>query len=111
MSAAVGNAPVHFAPTPSQLDVAYSVCRHIARSAAKNFYYGFAVLPRAKRNSLSAVYAFMRRCDDITDDNSLSFHDRRNKLATFLVSVHPALAGFPSGDPLLLPLPDTRRRY
>jgi phytoene synthase len=111
MSAAVGNAPVQFSPTASQLDVAYSVCRHIARSAAKNFYYGFAVLPRPKRNSLSAVYAFMRRCDDITDDNNLSFHERRNKLAEWLDSVHRALAGYPIDDALLLALADTQRRY
>jgi phytoene synthase len=111
MSAAVGNAPVQFAPTPSQLDVAYSVCRHIARSAARNFYYGFAVLPRPKRNSLSAVYVFMRRCDDIADDNTLSFHDRRSKLAEWLDSVHRALAGYPTDDALLLALADTQRRY
>jgi phytoene synthase len=111
MSAAVGNAPVQFAPTPSQLDVAYSVCRHIARSAARNFYYGFAVLPRPKRNSLSAVYVFMRRCDDIADDNTLSFHERRNKLAEWLDSVHRALAGYPTDDALLLALADTQRRY
>lgn len=111
MSAAVGNAPVQFAPTPSQLDVAYSVCRHLARSAAKNFYYGFAVLPRPKRNALSAVYAFMRRCDDITDDNTLSFHDRHAKLAEWLDAVHRALAGFPTDEPLLLALADTQRRY
>jgi phytoene/squalene synthetase len=106
MSAAVGNAPVQFSPTPSQLDVAYSVCRHIARSAAKNFYYGFAVLPRPKRNSLSAVYAFMRRCDDITDDNTLSFYERRNKLAEWLDAVHRALAGYPT---YATPLPDPAR--
>src|SRR5438045_6522615 len=101
MSAAVGNAPVQFSPTSSQLDVAYSVCRHVARSAAKNFYYGFAVLPRPKRNSLSAVYAFMRRCDDITDDNTLSHDDRRNKLSEWLDSVHCALAGYATADALL----------
>ena len=111
MSAAVGNAPVQFAPTASQLDVAYSVCRHNARSAARNFYYGFAVLPRPKRNSLSAVYVFMRRCDDIADDNTLSFHERRNKLAEWLDSVHRALAGYPTDDALLLALADTQRRY
>jgi phytoene synthase len=111
MSAAVGNAPVQFAPTASQLDVAYSVCRHIARSAARNFYYGFAVLPRPKRNSLSAVYVFMRRCDDIADDNSLSFHERRTRLAEFLDSVHRALAGYATDDALLLALADTQRRY
>jgi phytoene synthase len=111
MSAAVGNAPVQFAPTPSQLDVAYSVCRHIARSAARNFYYGFAVLPRPKRNSLSAVYVFMRRCDDIADDNTLSLHERRSKLAEWLDSVHRALAGYPTDDALLLALADTQRRF
>jgi len=111
VSAAVGNAPIPFTPTPSQLDVAYSVCRHIARSAAKNFYYGFLVLPRRKRNALSAVYAFMRRCDDITDDTSLSLHERRTKLAEWLNAVHRALAGEPTDEPLLLALTDTQRRY
>jgi phytoene synthase len=111
MSSAVGNAPVQFAPTPSQLDVAYSVCRHIARSAAKNFYYGFVVLPRRKRNALSAVYAFMRRCDDISDDGTLSFHERRNKLADWLDAVHRALAGEPTDDAVLLALTDAQRRY
>lgn len=111
MSTAVGNAPVQFAPTASQLDVAYSVCRHIARSAAKNFYYGFAVLPRRKRNALSAVYAFMRRCDDITDDTTISPDDRRNKLAEWLDRVHRALAAQPTDDPVLLALTDTQRGY
>ena len=111
MSAAVGNSPVQFVPTASQLDVAYSVCRHIARSAAKNFYYGFAVLPRHKRNGLSAVYAFMRRCDDITDDATASPDDRRNKLAEWLDKVHRALAAQPTDDPVLLALTDAQRRY
>ncbi len=111
MSTAVENAPVQFAPTPSQLDVAYSVCRHIARSAAKNFYYGFVVLPRRKRNALSAVYAFMRRCDDIADDNTLSPDDRRNRLAEWLDKVHRALASQPTDDPVLLALADAQRRY
>ncbi len=68
VSAAVQTAPAPFSPTPSQLAVAYSVCRSIARSAAKNFYYAFLVLPMPKRQALCAVYAYMRRCDDITDD-------------------------------------------
>ena len=111
MSTAVGNAPVQFAPTASQLDMAYSVCRSIARSAAKNFYYGFVVLPRRKRNALSAVYAFMRRCDDIADDNTLSPDDRHNKLAEWLDKVHRALAAQPTDDPVLLALTDAQRTY
>src|SRR5258708_17254674 len=111
LSTAVGNAPVQFAPTASQLDMAYSVCRSIARSAAKNFYYGFMVLPRRKRNALSAVYAFMRRCDDIADDNTLSLNDRHNKLADWLNKVHRALAAQPTDDPVLLALTDAQRTY
>jgi phytoene synthase len=111
MSTAVGNAPVQFAPTASQLDMAYSVCRSIARAAAKNFYYGFIVLPRRKRNALSAVYAFMRRCDDIVDDNTLSRYDRHNKLADWLDKVHRALAAQPTDDPVLLALTHAQRAY
>src|SRR6267378_1904498 len=111
MSTAVGNAPAQFVPTASQLDMAYSVCRSIARSAAKNFYYGFVVLPRRKRNALSAVYAFMRRCDDIADDNTLSPDDRHNKLAEWLDKVHRALAAQPTDDPVLLALTDAQRAY
>jgi phytoene synthase len=111
MSTAVGNVPAQFSPTASQLEMAYSVCRSIARSAAKNFYYGFMVLPRRKRNALSAVYAFMRRCDDITDDNTMSPNDRHNKLADWLDKVHRALAAQPTDDPVLLALTDAQRTY
>jgi len=111
MSSAVGNAPVQFAPTRSQLNMAYSVCRGIARSAAKNFYYGFMVLPPRKRNALAAVYAFMRRCDDITDDNTISPQDRHNRLLDWLDRVHRALAGYATDDPVLMALADAQRCY
>jgi phytoene synthase len=91
--------------------MAYSVCRHIARSAAKNFYYGFVVLPQRKRNALSAVYAFMRRCDDITDDITLSPQDRHNRLAEWLDKAHRAFAAQPTDDPVLLGLTDAQRIY
>jgi phytoene synthase len=91
--------------------MAYSVCRSIARAAAKNFYYGFMVLPRRKRNALSAVYAFMRHCDDIADDTTLSRDDRHNKLAEWLDKVHRALAAQPTDDPVLLALADAQRTY
>ena len=91
--------------------MAYSVCRGITRSAAKNFYYAFLVLPRRKREALCAVYAFMRRCDDITDDPSLSFPERRQKLDTWLDQLHRAQQGDPTDDPILLALTDAQRRY
>ena len=100
-----------FAPTPSQLAVAYSVCRGITRSRAKNFYYGFLVLPKNKRRALCAVYAFMRRCDDIADDPSLPVRDRRQKLDVWLDAFHAAQAGHPTDDPILLALTDAQRRF
>jgi 15-cis-phytoene synthase len=111
MSAAVQQAPPPFAPTASQLDVAYSVCRGITRTAAKNFYYAFLVMPRAKRRALCAVYAFMRRCDDIADDPGLAPQDRRQKLDAWLDSIHRAIAGEPTDEPVLLALTDAQRRF
>jgi phytoene synthase len=111
MSTAVQQAPEQFLPSESQLAVAYSVCRAIARSSAKNFYYAFLVLPLAKRQALCAIYAFMRRCDDISDDRALSLADRRQKLAEWMDAVHQALAGFPTDDPVLLALTDVQRQY
>ena len=91
--------------------MAYSVCRGITRSAAKNFYYAFLVLPRHKREALCAVYSFMRRCDDITDDSNLQLQERRLKLEAWLDALHRAQQGEPTDDPILLALTDAQRRY
>jgi phytoene synthase len=107
----VAQDPPPFFPTESQLHMAYSVCRGITRERAKNFYYGFLVLPKLKRQALCAVYAFMRRCDDIADDPSLSAADRRLKLDTWVDAFHAAHAGLPTDDPILLALTDAQRRF
>jgi phytoene synthase len=91
--------------------MAYSVCKGITRTAAKNFYYAFLVLPKRKRDALCAVYAFMRRCDDITDDPNLSLPERRQKLDTWLDDLHRAQQGHPTDDAILLALTDAQRRY
>ena len=91
--------------------MAYSVCKGITRTAAKNFYYAFTVLPRRKRDALCAVYAFMRQCDDITDDPSLTMPVRRLKLDSWLDSLHRAQQGQPTDDAILLALTDAQRRY
>ena len=111
MSASVQQAAVPWTPAPAQLVMAYSVCRGITRTAAKNFYYAFLVLPRRKREALCAVYAFMRRCDDLADDPKLTLPDRRQKLEPWLAALHRAQQGQPTDDPILLALTDAQRRY
>jgi phytoene synthase len=111
MSAAVQPMPSSSSPTASQIAVAYSVCRSITRSAAKNFYYAFLVLPMAKRQALCAVYSYMRRCDDIADDFKLPASERRQRLNAWLDAFHRAEAGHATDDPVLLALTDTQRRF
>jgi 15-cis-phytoene synthase len=94
-----------------QLTTAYSVCRHIARSTAKNFYYGFMLLPAQKRNALSAVYAFMRHADDLSDDPGMTSGERRLKLDQFIASYHRLLETGRTDDPVFLALRDSQQRY
>jgi 15-cis-phytoene synthase len=96
---------------PLQLRAAYSVCRHIARSAAKNFYYGFLVLPARKRNALSAVYAFMRHADDISDDPAIPAEQRREKLEEWLEALRHVIDGERTDDPVLFALADSQKRF
>ena len=111
MSTVLQQMPVRAEPSASQLAMAYSVCRGITRSKARNFYYAFLVLPRHKRQALCAVYAFMRRCDDITDDISVPPRERREKLGAWINAFHRALAGEPTDDPILLALTDAQQRF
>ena len=111
MSAGTQQVPIPWTPAPPQLVMAYSVCKGITRTSAKNFYYAFLVLPRRKRQALCAVYAFMRRCDDIADDPTLALPERRQKLDTWLDALHRAQQGEPTDDAILLALTDAQRRF
>jgi phytoene synthase len=95
----------------NQLNHAYAVCKGVARRAAKNFYYGFLVLPSDKRNALCAVYAFMRHADDIADDPKLNSREKREKLDAWLGSANAVFSGQPTDDPVLMALGDTQRRF
>ena len=96
---------------PLQLRAAYGVCRHIARSAARNFYYGFLVLPARKRNALSAVYAFMRHADDISDDPSIPVEQRREKLTEWMNALRHVIEGERTDEPVLMALADTQKTF
>ena len=46
----------------------YAYCRKVARTRARNFYYSFVLLSKPQRAAMCAVYAFMRYCDDLSDE-------------------------------------------
>ncbi len=48
----------------------YEKCHQIAREAHSNFYPAFFLLPKPKRDSIVALYAFMRLIDDVSDEGS-----------------------------------------
>lgn len=93
-----------------QLSHAYAVCRGITRRAAKNFYYGFIVLPAEKRNALSAVYAFMRHADDITDEPG-DPQQKRQKLTEWLEAAKAVFDGKATDDPVLMALGDAQKKF
>jgi phytoene synthase len=90
---------------------AYAACRRIAQREAKNFYYSFRVLPEHKRNAMCAVYAFMRRADDISDDESLPVTERREVMSRWLEAWREARRTGISDDPVFIALNDTQRRF
>jgi phytoene synthase len=63
---------------------AYAYCRNVAKREAKNFYWAFRALPRHKSDAMCAIYAFMRRADDISDDESKPIEARRAEMAAWL---------------------------
>jgi len=90
---------------------AYQACREITRREARNFYYGFVLLPAQRREAIYAAYAFSRRCDDSVDgdeplDQKLAALDRRREELARCYAGDP-----PVNDPVLVALSDAVRRF
>jgi len=62
----------------------------IARKSASNLAATFWLLPRAKREGMSALYAFCRKVDDIADDESVPVEQRRKELSDWRLDVRRA---------------------
>jgi phytoene synthase len=64
--------------------------RAITRKSASNLALAFIVLPKAKRDAMSALYAFCREVDDVADDESAPVEQRRAQLAAWREDVRRA---------------------
>jgi phytoene synthase len=74
----------------------FAWCRQVARTRAKNFYYSFVLLDKAQRDAMCAIYAFMRYCDDLSDEPGAS----RAAIEKWRTALDEALAGRFDGHPV-----------
>ena len=83
------------------IEESYAHCRRIARSRARNFFYSFVLLPRPQRDSMCAIYAFMREADDIADNENLPLDVRHSAITAWRRKLRDHLNG--SGEDDVLP--------
>ena len=92
-----------------ELTAAYDHCQALTKREAKNFYYGFMLLPGGQRRAIYAAYAFARECDDIVDAG-LPTEEASLRLAACRESLDRCLEAQPQG-PVLIALRDAIERY
>jgi phytoene synthase len=86
---------------------AYAEAVRITRREARSFAWGIRVLPREKREAVSALYAFARRVDDAADDPDASADERRARLEACSAVIDAPGAD----DPVSVALADAIARY
>jgi 15-cis-phytoene synthase len=91
------------------LDESYSYCVQVARSRARNFYYSFVLLSAPQRKAICAIYAFMRYCDDLSDDAATE--DRAGSIGRWKLDLENALHGQFADHPLWPAFYDAVERY
>ena len=90
-----------------EVDRSYEYCVRVARSRAKNFYYSFLLLSKPQRRAMCAIYAFMRYCDDLSDDPGAS----RMAIDRWRFELDEALEGRFSGHAVWPAFHHTIRRF
>jgi squalene synthase HpnC len=88
----------------------YAECNRIARSAHSSFYLAFYGLKKAKRNSLCALYAFMRLVDNVSDEPG-DLDSKKRGLARWRAMLDEAVSGHTASHAILPALADTISRF
>jgi phytoene synthase len=94
-----------------QIEIAYAECRAIAKREAKNFYYSFVALPEPRRNAICAIYAFMRKADDLADDESIPLDERHRRLDAWLADWRGVCHGGDTSNLVFLAVRDAVERF
>lgn len=69
------------------------ISEQITRKSASNLALAFILLPREKRQAMSALYAFCREVDDIADEETRPVDERRELLALWRRDIQAACLG------------------
>jgi phytoene synthase len=101
------------AQTPGPVLAAYRYCESITGLEARNFAYGIRLLPAAKRQAMSALYAFSRRVDDIGDGDlpPAVKQERLDETRALLGRVREGAVAYDDTDPVAVALTDAARRF
>lgn len=91
----------------NEIERSYAYCRSVARSRARNFYYSFLLLSAQQRKAMCAIYAFMRYCDDLSDEPGAT----RAAIDRWREEMENALEGRFSGHPVWPAFHHTVRRF
>jgi len=91
----------------SEVASSYDHCRRVARTRARNFYYSFLLLSREQKDAMCAIYAFMRFCDDLSDEEGGS----RAAIERWRTELDEALAGRMPPNPVWPAFCDSVTRY
>ncbi len=94
------------------LDLAYDFCEAVTAVNSRSFFTASRLLPRDKRRSVRALYAFCRKSDDIVDKPPIGRRDPdavRDALATWKARSLSQSAD--TEDPVALAWSDARRQY
>jgi phytoene synthase len=75
-------------------------CRAITRKSASNLALAFVLLPKPKRDAMSALYAFCREVDDVADEDAAPVEERRSRLAGWRADVKRACDNQPPQFPV-----------
>jgi phytoene synthase len=85
--------------------------RAITRKSASNLALAFVLLPRPKRDAMTAFYAFCREVDDVADNETVPAGQRREQLAAWRADVKRACENQPPQFPVNRELQPVIRQF
>ncbi len=82
----------------------------LVKASGTSFYHGMKILPPPRREAMYAIYAFCRVVDDIADDDTVPFAEKRAALDSWRTRIAALYNGQTDG-PITLALLDAVQKF